>query len=373
MPSRALDERFMHRALRLAERGRGRTRPNPVVGAVVVRAGQVVGEGWHRAAGLPHAEVEAIRRAGPRARGATLYVSLEPCAHTGRTPPCTKAIIAAGIRRCVVAMRDPHRVVNGKGLRALRKAGVDIETGVLEAEAGEVLAGYVTAHLAARPRATWKVAMTLDGRIADGRGRSKWITGAKAREHVQRMRASSDAIVIGSGTARVDDPRLTVRSRAKGELAPLRVVCDSGLKLPLTLRLFQPGLARGTVVVCRRDAPERRAAELERRGVQVWRLASARGGISPLALARRLVREGCHDVLIESGPTLGSAWLAAGLIDRLACFVAPRVLGAPGLPWCGPLGRASLADAMAGRIVKVSRAGEDVLLEMEIEHVHRIG
>ncbi len=366
MPSRAPDERFMQRALHLAERGRGRTRPNPVVGAVVVRGGRVVGEGWHRAAGLPHAEIEALGHAGARARGATLYVSLEPCAHTGRTPPCTAAIVAAGIRRCVVAMRDPHRIVNGKGLCALRAAGIEVQAGVLEAEANEVLAGYVTAHRSDRPRATWKVAMTLDGRIADRRGRSKWITGPIARGLVQRMRAASDAIVIGSGTARADDPRLTVRGAARGRLAPLRVVCDSGLRLPLTLKLFQPALARGTVVVCRRDAPARRAAALEARGVQVWRLASARGGVSPRALARKLASEGCHDVLIESGPTLGSAWLRAMLIDRLACFVAPRLLGAPGVPWCGPLGRASLADAMAGRIAKVSRAGEDVLLEMEI-------
>ena len=373
MPSRALDERFMQRALRLAERGRGRTRPNPVVGAIVVRAGRVVGEGWHRAAGLPHAEVEAIRRAGTRARGATLYVSLEPCAHIGRTPPCTEAIIAAGIRRCVVAMRDPHRIVDGKGLRTLRAAGVEVEAGVLEAAARQVLSGYVTAHDSARPRATWKVAVTLDGRSADRRGRSQWITGPIARRQVQRMRAASDAIVIGSGTARADDPRLTVRGVAGRRLAPLRVVCDSHLGLPLTLRLFQPPLARGTVVVCRRDAAPSRVAALERRGVQVWRLASARGGVSPRSLARRLARAGCHDVLIESGPRLGSAWLKAGLVDRVACFIAPRLLGAPGVPWCGPLGHASLADAMAGKIVRVSRVGDDVLLEMEIAHVHRTG
>src|SRR5438876_7208076 len=175
MVSPTLDERFMRRAMALAERGRGATRPNPIVGAVVVKGGRVVGAGWHRAAGLPHAEAEAIARAGARGRGATLYVTLEPCAHHGRTPPCADAIVAAGIRRCVVAMRDPHRIVDGRGLARLRAGGVRVETGVLEAEARRALAGYVRVHEQGRPRVTWKIATTLDGRIADRRGCSRWI------------------------------------------------------------------------------------------------------------------------------------------------------------------------------------------------------
>src|SRR5436309_11161627 len=209
--SLALDQDFMRRALRLAERGRGATRPNPIVGAVVVSGGRVVGEGWHRAAGLPHAEALALARAGARAGGGTLYVTLEPCAHHGRTPPCVDAIVAAGIRRCVVAMRDPHRIVNGRGLRRLRSSGVRVVTGVLGNEARQMLAGYVRAHERGLPRVTWKVATTLDGKVADGRGRSRWITGPAARAEVHRIRAAADAIVIGSGTARADDPRLTVR------------------------------------------------------------------------------------------------------------------------------------------------------------------
>lgn len=239
----------MLRALRLAERGRGRTAPNPVVGAVVVRGGRVVGQGWHRSLGGPHAEAEALAAAGRHARGGTLFVTLEPCAHHGRTPPCTEAILAAGITRCVVAVRDPHEIVNGRGLRRLRRAGVIVDLGLCAAEARALLGGYLLAQAAGRPRVTWKVAASLDGRIADAGGRSKWVTDASARREGHAMRAASDAVVIGSGTARADDPRLTARL-GSGTPQPLRVVCDTRLSLPPRLRLFSPPLARGTVVAC---------------------------------------------------------------------------------------------------------------------------
>ena len=204
MPSVAddVERSYMMRALALAERGRGRTSPNPIVGAVVVRDGRVVGEGWHRALGLPHAEQEALARAGGRARGATLYVTLEPCAHTGRTPPCVDAVIRAGIRRCVVAVRDPHRIVNGRGLRLLRRAGVRVRVGVGAEPVRHALRGYLLAHRRGRPRVTWKIASTLDGRIADRDGRSRWITSTISRHRGHRLRAVSDAVLIGSRTAR---------------------------------------------------------------------------------------------------------------------------------------------------------------------------
>jgi len=353
------DRQHMLRALRLAERGRGRTAPNPAVGALVVRGGRVVGQGWHRALGAPHAEAEALARAGRRARGATLFVTLEPCAHHGRTPPCTEAILSAGIARCVVAVRDPHEIVNGRGLRQLRAGGVVVETGLCAPEARELLGGYLLSHGEGRPRVTWKVAASLDGRIADAKGRSRWITDADARAAGHALRAAADAIVIGAGTARADDPRLTARLGA-GTPQPLRVVCDTRLSLPKGLKLFSPPLARGTVVACSARAPEARARALEGRGVAVWRLPANGDGVSPRALARRLAASGRHEVLLEGGATLGRAWMRDGLVDRVALFAAPLVLG-DGLAWCEGLGR-TLAGAPRGRLARIERAGDGALL-----------
>ena len=364
MPFTAADRLHMLRALRLAERGRGRTAPNPVVGAIVVRGGRVVGQGWHRTLGGPHAEVEALAAAGKRARGGTLYVTLEPCAHHGRTPPCTEAILAAGVARCVVALRDPHEIVNGRGLRRLRRGGVNVELGLCAPEARALIGGYLLAHAAGRPRVTWKVAASLDGRIADAGGRSKWITDARARLEGHAMRAAADAIVIGSGTARTDDPRLTARAGlGRGTPQPLRVVCDSRLSLPTGLRLFSPPLARGTVVACSTRASAARVRALEARGVSVWRLPATREGVSPRALARRLAAAGRHEVLLEGGARLGRSWMRAGLVDRVALFAAPLVLG-DGLAWCGSLGR-TLAEAPRGRIERLERAGDGALLLVE--------
>ncbi len=360
----AADERYMRRALRFAERGRGRTAPNPVVGAVIVRAGRVVGEGWHRAVGCPHAEVEALGRAGRKARGATLYVTLEPCAHWGRTPPCVDALLAAGITRCVVATRDPDPRVNGRGIRRLRAAGVTVEVGLLAAEAGAQLAGYRRAQAQGLPRVTWKVASTLDGRIADARGRSRWITGRASRADGHRLRAASDAIVVGAGTARADDPQLTARTGKRGG-QPLRVVVDSLLKLPRTLRLFAPALARGTVVACTAAAPAARERALAAAGVTVWRLPAAKGRVSLRALAARLAGEGRHEVLLEGGATLGAAFVRAGLVQRVVLYSAPFVLGG-GLPWCAGLDL-PLANAARGRIVSLSRTGADVRTVVDLE------
>jgi diaminohydroxyphosphoribosylaminopyrimidine deaminase/5-amino-6-(5-phosphoribosylamino)uracil reductase len=355
------DVEFMQRALQLAELGRGRTAPNPIVGAVVTRAGRIVGEGWHCRPGTDHAEIVALRQAGRAARGGTLYVTLEPCAHIGRTPPCVDAVIAAGIARCVVAIQDPHAIVDGRGLRALRRAGVRVEVGLIAEEVREALGGYLLAHTAGRPRVTWKVAASLDGRAADRTGRSQWITGRAARKHGHHLRAGSDAIVIGSRTARLDDPRLTARGAGPVPVPvrqPLRVVCDTRLALPRRLRLLRAPLARGTVVACGPQAPARNEAALVRAGVRVWRLPLLRGAVSPRALARRLAAEGCHEVLLESGGRLGSAWLDAGLVDRLALFTAPLLLGADAQAWCGPLGR-PLARAPRGRVLERVRLDPD--------------
>ena len=361
------DERgFMLRALKLAARGRGRTRPNPMVGAVVVQGGRIVGEGWHRVAGSDHAEVVALRAAGARARGATMFVTLEPCAHTGRTPPCVDAILRAGIRRCVVAIQDPHEIVNGRGLRRLAGAGVEVEVGLCAEEVKQQLGGYVLAHTERRPRVTWKVAMTLDARIADWRRCSRWITGEAARADAHRLRAGADAVMVGSGTARADDPRLTARI-GRSVRQPLRVVCDTRLESPPGLKLFGPDLGRGTIVACARLAPAKRREALAARGVEVWALPLQGRHVSPRAVARRLVEAGCHEVLLEGGATLGTAWLGAGLVDRLAIYLAPRVLGAEGLAWCGPLGKVALERAKTGRVLEQRRVGEDAFLLVQLQ------
>lgn len=355
----------MRRALLLAERGRGRVAPNPIVGAVLVRGGRVVGEGWHRALGEPHAEAMALARAGRLARGSTLYCTLEPCDHQGRTPPCTEALIAAGIRRCVVALRDPNRIVDGRGLHRLRSAGIACEVGRLADEVGASLRGYLLAHTERRPRVTWKVAMTLDGRIADARGRSQWITGPEARRRGHSMRAAADAILVGLGTVRADDPRLTARLPRRSGPQPLRVVCDTRLRIPLGSRLVSGALARGTVIACGRDAPASRERALRAEGAEVWRLPLAAGGVSPRALARALVRTGHHEVLLEGGATLGSSWLRAGLIDELAIFAAPRVFGS-GPVWCSSIG-AKLEASPSGRLTSVEQVGDDALLHVSLE------
>lgn len=364
IPSRADDLRHMERALVLAARGRGRTAPNPAVGAVLVKGGRVVGEGWHRAAGEEHAEAAAIRRAGPRAKGATLYLTLEPCAHHGRTPPCTDAILAAGVRRVVAALRDPHAIVNGRGFAILRRAGVRVEVGLAAPEARDLIGGYLLAHTAGRPRVIWKVATTLDGATADTRGRSRWITGPAARRHGHLLRSLADAVLIGAGTAHADDPRLTARFGGVRR-QPLRVVCDTRLVLPRTLRLFTAPLAAGTVVACGRRAPATRRRALEARGVRVWVLPERAGRVDPRALARRLARAGIHEVLLESGGTLGGAWLDAGLVDRLALFTAPLILG-PGRRWSDGLAARPLARALRAAVLERRRLGADRLEVLEV-------
>jgi len=299
-------------------------------------------------------------------------VTLEPCVHWGRTPPCVDALLAAGIARCVVAQRDPDPRVNGRGLRRLRAAAVHVELGLLAEQAGDQLAAYRRAQATGRPRVTWKVASSLDGRIADARGRSKWITGPEARADGHRLRAASDAIVVGAGTARADDPRLTARSGVDGAGAeggaaaaqPLRVIVDSRLSLPPRLRLFSPALARGTVVACTAAAPAARERALASRGVTVWRLPATRLRVSLPALAERLAREGRHDVLLEGGATLGAAFVRAGLVQRIVLYTAPLVLGG-GLLWCDGLGLA-LEAAARGRVVSATLVGGDARLVVDL-------
>lgn len=327
-PDAATDRAFMARAIRLAWRGLETTDPNPRVGCVLVRDGEVVGEGWHERAGGPHAEAAALAMAGDRARGATAYVSLEPCCHQGRTPPCTGALIQAGVARVVFGARDPNPRVDGGGERALRSAGITVEGGLLATEAEALNPGFVSRMVRGRPLVRLKVAATLDGRTALPDGRSRWITGEAARQDVQRWRARSSAVLTGIGTVLADDPRLNVRGtpRSYPDRAirqPLRVVADSVLRTPPGAALFK---APGPVLVVGAADDEGRRSALEQAGARVERVGAG-VRVDVAALLRRLAELEVNELWVEAGPTLNGALLEAGLVDELIIYLAPRVLG----------------------------------------------
>ncbi len=360
----AQDHEYMARALRLAEKGLYTTDPNPRVGCVIVRDGEIVGEGWHARAGGPHAEVVALEAAGERARGATVYVTLEPCAHHGRTPPCADALVAAGVGRVIAAMIDPNPDVAGGGLQRLREAGIDTAHGLLEAQARALNPGFVKRMESGRPWVRCKLAMSLDGRTAMASGESQWITGDAARRDVHRLRARSSAIVTGVGTVLADDPALTARL-ADVSLArqPVRVVVDTHLSLPPGAKLLrQPG--RTLVMTCSDDKDA--AAALEASGAEVVRLPVCSDVVDMGAVLDILGEMEVNEVLLETGATLSGAVLQAGLIDELIVYVAPVLMGHE----ARPLFRLPGLDRMDDRITLELRdqrmVGRDMRLQYRI-------
>ena len=318
----AVDHGMMARALQLAERGLWTTSPNPRVGCVLVRNGKIVGEGWHEKAGEPHAEVHALRAAGDRARGATAYVTLEPCSHHGRTPPCAEALISAGVSRVVAAMSDPNPLVAGQGLSMLTAAGIVTASGLLESEARELNIGFVSRMTRGRPWLRLKAAASLDGKTALNNGVSQWITGPEARRDGQRWRARACAILTGIGTVRDDDPQLTVREVATTR-QPLRVVVDSRLETPLTARILQGGPALVAAAVDN----EKRANSLRSAGAEVLVLPNAAGKVELKTLLEELARRGINEVHAEAGCKLNGSLLREGLVDELLLYLAPCVIG----------------------------------------------
>jgi diaminohydroxyphosphoribosylaminopyrimidine deaminase/5-amino-6-(5-phosphoribosylamino)uracil reductase len=345
------DGAWMRRALALAERGWGQTAPNPMVGAVVVRDGVAVGEGWHTRYGEPHAEVEALRSAGERARGATMYVTLEPCNHHGRTPPCTDAILGAGIRRVVAAVGDPNPVARG-GADRLRADGLDVLVGVEEGSARELNAPFLHSLGSDRPFVRVKLALSLDGALADATRAPGWLSGHDARAEVHRLRAGSDAVAVGIGTALADDPLLTVRGFAPPRVAPLRVVFDTSARLPLDSRLVRSARESPVLVVCWAPDPAH-AAALEHAGVELLHAASL-----PHAL-RALRARGVVSLLVEGGAGLASAFLQDAQVDRLIIFRAPILLGAGSLNAFGAMPPATIDGALRWQIVHARRFGDD--------------
>ncbi len=335
----------MARALELAARAAGRTAPNPMVGAVLAHADEVVGEGYHARAGEPHAEALALQGAGARARGATLYVTLEPCSHFGRTPPCADALIAAGVARVVAAMEDPDPRVSGRGLQRLRAAGVMVEVGPGRAAAERLNRWYTTSRRLGRPRVLYKWAATLDGAVATRTGDARWVSGEEARHEVHRLRDQLDAVLVGVGTVLADDPALTVRLLPGRN--PLRVVADRQARTPPAAAVL-PALVLVGV-----DAPAERVAALRTAGADV---EVADG---PAAILAALHRRGCLGVLLEGGPHLAAAFWDAGLVDEVAVALAPRILGG-GLPPLQAAGPARMAQAVDLRDVDVRRLGGDL-------------
>ena len=328
------DHHYMARALQLAARGIYTTHPNPRVGCVIVKDNIVIGEGWHRRAGEAHAEIYALAQAGDRARGATVYVTLEPCCHHGRTPPCTDALIHAGVRRVIAAMADPNPEVAGKGTERLRSAGIDVVTGVCQAQAEALNPGHIRRMKAHRPYVRCKLAMTLDGRTATAVGESAWITAPEARRDVQRYRARSSAIMTGSGTVLADNPRLSVRVSELGDIhedidlqsigQPWRVIMDSGLRTPVTARIFDvPG--RFLIVCADEDAGAKK--RLKDRGAAVKGFPGRDGRVDLPRMMQYLSEQEINEVMLEAGPTLSGAMMQAGLIDELIIYIAPRLLG----------------------------------------------
>jgi diaminohydroxyphosphoribosylaminopyrimidine deaminase / 5-amino-6-(5-phosphoribosylamino)uracil reductase len=359
----------MRRALDLAARGTGLVSPNPLVGAILVRDGEVVGEGWHEGPGRPHAEVVALESAGDRAGGSTLYVTLEPCTHYGRTPPCAPRLIEAGVVKVVAAMGDPNPAVDGRGLAALRAAGIEVEVGVLRDRAARLNAPFLKHLRTGLPHVTLKMAASLDGKVAARDGSSRWITGAEARAEVHRMRAAADAIIVGAGTAFRDDPSLTVRDAASRGRPPLRVVVDGRGIVPETHRLFSDGGAR-TLVATTEGAPGWRRDAWRATGAEVLVLDDAGSALIPLEdLLRELGKRDVQRLLLEGGPTLAWEAVRSELVDEVVLFIAPILVGgqdAPSVLMGG--GIPTIAAPFRLDLDEVVRVGQDIKV---VARVHR--
>ncbi|MBZ4420038.1 bifunctional diaminohydroxyphosphoribosylaminopyrimidine deaminase/5-amino-6-(5-phosphoribosylamino)uracil reductase RibD [Myxococcus sp. RHSTA-1-4] len=360
---RAVAEFFMRIALEEAAKGLGRTSPNPVVGAVLVKGGRIIARGYHKKAGTAHAEVVALEAAGSKAKGADLYTTLEPCDHYGRTPPCSLAVLEAGVRRVICASSDPNPQVSGKGVARLRRAGVQVLTGVLQEEADTLNRPFFKVMSTGLPWVTLKAAATLDGKLATATGDSRWVTGEPARAWVHRLRDAVDVILVGANTVRMDDPKLTTRLPGGGGKDPLRVVVDSHLRLSPGYTVFTQRSPARTVVATLEDPEGRKARRFLAQGVEVWQVRQKNGRVDLKALLRRIAKGGLNHVLVEGGAEMYGSFLREHLADALALFLAPKLIGSPGLSWAGDLGVKEMAQALAVKDLTFERHGEDVLLQ----------
>jgi diaminohydroxyphosphoribosylaminopyrimidine deaminase/5-amino-6-(5-phosphoribosylamino)uracil reductase len=364
------DKNWMHRALELAAQARGRTSPNPMVGAVLVRDNQLVGEGFHAYAGSDHAEVVALREAGPAATGATLYVSLEPCCHFGRTPPCVEQILEAGVRRVVTACEDPNPAVSGKGISALRAAGVVVDIGVLAEEAARLNEAFFTHVRTGRPFVTMKVAASLDGKIATQTGDSRWITGESARRRVHQLRNEVDACLVGIGTVLRDDPLLTTRLGITDQRDPIRVIVDNLARLPLRAKVVNRASTAPTILAVSQMAPQTKLDALRQEGVQIVVVENSPRRVSLERLMEVLGKRGILSVMIEGGAEINASALREGIVDKVLVFLAPILIGGKSTPTAvGGAGIETLSQALRLRDVRIERFDDDILVEGYINRV----
>ncbi|MBN1204629.1 MAG: bifunctional diaminohydroxyphosphoribosylaminopyrimidine deaminase/5-amino-6-(5-phosphoribosylamino)uracil reductase RibD [Myxococcaceae bacterium] len=363
---RAVAEFFMRIALEEAAKGQGRTSPNPPVGAVLVKGGRIIARGYHKKAGTAHGEIVALEAAGPRARGADLYTTLEPCDHYGRTPPCSLAIIEAGVRRVISASSDPNPKVSGKGIARLRKAGVEVLTGVLQEEADRINGPFFKVIQKGLPYVTLKAAVTLDGKLATATGDSRWVTGEPARAWVHRLRDKVDVILVGANTVRRDNPKLTTRLAGGGGKDAVRVVVDSRLSLKPSYTLFTQRSSAKTVLATLEDPKGRKARRFTELGVEVWQVREKRGRVDIKSLLARIGHQGFNHVLVEGGAQLYGSFLRERLADELALFLAPKLVGSPGLSWSGDLGVKVMSEALSLKNITFEQLGADLLLQARL-------
>ncbi len=357
------DEKYMQRALDIAARAQGRTSPNPMVGAVVVKDNQVVGEGYHMKAGTPHAEVHALQAAGDAAWGATLYVNLEPCSHYGRTPPCADAIVEAGVKRVIVAGLDPNPRVSGRGLKILQDAGIETLTGVLEQEARNLNLAFFKYIQTGIPLVSLKVAMTLDGKIATSTGDSKWISGEASRKYVHQLRNVYDAIMVGIGTVLKDDPMLNTRLEDKDIRDPIRVIIDSKLDLPSSSNIVKTTRQQKTIVFCSQQADSARQEFLEEAGLTVIKMTVNEEKLPLEEVLRVLGEMEIMTLLVEGGGEINGYLIEKGLIDKVYWFIAPKIIGGREAPTpVGGRGITQLKDALPLRSMEIQRFDEDILI-----------
>jgi diaminohydroxyphosphoribosylaminopyrimidine deaminase/5-amino-6-(5-phosphoribosylamino)uracil reductase len=359
-----MNERYMKRAIDLALMARGRTSPNPMVGAVIIKGGRIIGEGYHKKAGTPHAEVNAINAAGRNAKDGIMYVTLEPCCHQGRTPPCTKTIIKSGIKKVVIGMVDPNPVVAGKGIKELKDAEIQVSTGLLEKECKSLNEAYIKYITTKKPFVLLKVAMSLDGKIATSKRESKWITSEKSRERVHHLRDEVDAVMVGIGTVLQDNPNLTVALKKGKVNNPYRIIVDSELKIPLDANILKSNLKSKVIIATTTKSNTKKVNILREKGAEVILVEDNKQRVNLLKLMNELGKMEITSIMIEGGSELNSSALESGIVDKVIFFIAPRIIGGKdSVPAVGGRGFERLSDSLNIHDINVDRCGNDIVIE----------